>query len=160
MPETIITLLVFAIMGVGVAGAVLPGLPGLPIIFLAALGHKLLLPEVTSWGLIVGLGLVAVAGFGLDFLAGWAGAKMFGGSKWGVIGAVAGLILGLPFSLPGMIFGPIVGAVLAEVFVAKRPWKEASKSGLGAGVGFAVSTVVHLALALLMIGAFTIDLFV
>lgn len=160
MPEGVITLLAFLVMALGLAGAVLPGLPGLPLIFLAALGHKLLLPDILSWWLVLWLGGIAVAGVGVDFLAGWAGARMFGATKWGIYGALLGLLLGIPFSIPGMILGPVAGAVVAEMAVAKRTWKQASKSGIGAGVGFALSTAIHLAMGLLMIGSFAVALFV
>lgn len=160
MPEGVITLAAFLVMAAGLAGSVLPGLPGLPVIFLAALGHKLLLPGIISWWLILWLGVIALAGVAVDFLAGWAGARMFGATKWGIYGAILGLLLGIPFSIPGMILGPVVGAVVAEVVVAKRTWKQASKSGVGAGVGFALSTVIHLIMGLVMVGSFAVALFV
>jgi uncharacterized protein YqgC (DUF456 family) len=84
-------------------------------------------------------------------VAGAVGAKAFGSSWWGLLGAFLGMIVGFFMGLPGLIFGPIVGAIILEYF--KEPdFKRAGKVGLGTLVGFILGTAVKYALAFLLIG--------
>jgi len=93
---------------------------------------------------------------GVDFLATYWGAKRFGASRWGVIGAFVGLLLGifgllpaLPFGGPllGAIIGPLVGAIVGE-FLYRKDFKVALKAGLGIFVGNVVGQLVQLVLAI------------
>jgi len=152
------TLTVVALV-VGLAGVVLPFLPGLGLIWAAAIIHKLILPEVLSWWTVALMGLAVLAGVVLEWAAGAAGVKWFGGTKWGMGGAVLGGLVGIFFGLPGLIVGPLVGAILAEKIFAKRSLQQSSKAGVGVAAGMVVSTAAKLGLALAMIAAFFIDAF-
>ncbi len=142
------------LMLTGLAGTLLPLLPGTLLILVAAILHKLLLPAALSWtivGLLAALWLVSVA---LDVLGTVATTRWFGGSKWGMAGAGGGALVGMFISLPALILGSVLGAVAAEKFGAKRDNDAALRAGVGAGLGFVVSTVARLACALAMIGVF------
>lgn len=151
--------LTLVIMMVGVAGAALPGLPGTPLIFLAALGHKLWFgSSAPHWIVIIGLGLLAVLSMLLDFLATTYGAKRLGATWRGMVGAGLGAVVGL-FILPpfGLILLPLVGAALAEM-IAGRKWKEAGKAGLGAAIGMVAGTIGKIGCSLAMIGLWVFTL--
>lgn len=131
----------------GVAGAVLPGLPGAPLILVAAVAHRLLLPGyVSAWSIVV-LAVLSVLTVVADWALGAAGARAFGGSKWSFIGAPVGALLGLPFGLVGILVGAVLGAAALEALVAGRSAPEALKAGLGAGLGVIAGTAGRLALA-------------
>jgi uncharacterized protein YqgC (DUF456 family) len=144
---------------VGLAGVVLPFLPGLGLIWVAAIFHKLFLPGVLSWWTIALMGLAVLLGAVLEWAAGAAGVKWFGGTKWGMGGAVVGGLIGIFFGLPGLIIGPLAGAILAEKLFAKRTLKDSSKAGVGVAAGMAVSTLAKIGLAVAMVFAFFIDAF-
>ena len=101
---------------VGIAGTVLPGLPG-AILVLAGLALAAWIDGFAR----VGLGTLAVlaaltaATYALDLVATAVGARRFGTSWWGVLGAVAGAMVGLFFGLPGLVLGPFLGAFAAEL---------------------------------------------
>jgi uncharacterized protein len=147
---TLTTLLILA----GLVGSVVPMLPGTTLIFAGALLHKLLLPASVSTAAIVWIGVFWVLSVLADFACTLLGARLFGGSKWGMTGAGGGALVGMFFSLPALLLGTILGAVAAEKLVGKRTDKDALKSGLGAALGFLVSTVVRAAFAVAMVALF------
>lgn len=155
--EVLVWTLTVAALVVGLAGVVLPFLPGQGLIWAAAIAHKLFLPNVLSWWTIALMGLAVLVGAVLEWAAGAAGVKWFGGTKWGMGGALVGGLVGIFFGLPGLIIGPLAGAILAEKWFAKRDLKSSSKAGLGVAAGMAVSTVAKIGLALGMILAFFVD---
>jgi len=137
---------------VGLVGLVVPVLPGAPLMFLGVLAVAWAdgFTRIGPAGLVV-TGVLATLIFIADYLAGAVGAKAFGSSWWGLLGAFLGLIAGWPLGLPGLILGPIVGAVILEYF--KEPdFKRAGKIGLGTLIGFILGTAVKYALAFLLIG--------
>src|SRR5437899_539734 len=97
----LITIVLFA---VGLIGAVVPLLPGTTIILAAAIIHRLMLgPEKSvGWRVLVVLGLLTVVTYLLDFLGGYFGAKYFGATKWGMLGAMLGALVGIFFGLVGL----------------------------------------------------------
>lgn len=134
----------------GVAGSVLPGLPGAPLIFAAAVLVRLLVPGYVSvWSLVL-LALLSA----LTLLADWAlsalGARAFGGTKWSLIGAPLGALVGVFFGVFGILAGAVLGAAAFEAAFAGRTAPDALKAGLGAGLGVVAGTFGRLAIALAM----------
>jgi uncharacterized protein YqgC (DUF456 family) len=151
------TLLVVLLLG-GLAGVLLPFLPGALIIFLGALLHKILTPEWLSWTAVIILGVLVLVERLLDFLGTMVGAKWLGATRWGIFGAVVGGIVGIFFGLPGLILGPVFGALVGEIVFARRNLALSAKAGFGAAAGFGISTVARIALALFMILIVVVDL--
>jgi uncharacterized protein YqgC (DUF456 family) len=152
----VLTLLV---MLVGLIGSVLPGLPGTPVIFAAAIAHRLYFGDRgAAWWALLALGFMTSFSLLLDFLATTLGAKKLGATWLGMGGAVLGATLGI-FVFPpwGLLLGPLVGAALAEM-LGGREWREASKAGLGAAAGVLAGTLGKLACSLAMIGLFVLHI--
>jgi uncharacterized protein len=100
-----------------------------------------------------------VAGFWLlsvivDFAGVILGTRLFGGGKWGMVGAGGGAVIGMFFSLPMLILGTVLGAVAAEKFIAEKSHRASLLAGAGAAVGFLISTVGRFLCAVAMIGIF------
>lgn len=152
---TILTLFCIA----GLIGVFLPVFPGILLIVLGALLHKLLLPQFLSWWTVGAVGLGFVLAYAIDFLGSAVGAKWGGASRYGMVGLAIGGAIGLFFGLPGLILGPLVGVFLGEVFVASRSVKEGTRAGVGATLGLAASTVLKFVLGLLLVIGISIDLF-
>lgn len=160
MTEFLFGALALAMIAVGLAGAVMPALPGLPLVFgglwtLAWIDHY---QRVGAFMLGL-LAVMLVLGMALDFIAGSLGAKKVGASPQAVAGATLGAFVGMFFGLPGLVLGPFVGAVLGEV-KARRSVGQAALSGIGAWVGLMLGIVAKLAISIMMIGVFAFDYFV
>src|SRR5438270_3375767 len=123
------TVVLFA---VGLIGTVLPVFPGTIIILAGALVHRLMIgPEKSvGWRTIAILVLLTLATYVLDFLSGYFGARFFGATKWGMVGAVLGALVGTVFGIVGFFVGPVIGAVAGEFLAGKR-MIDAGRAGWG-----------------------------
>ena len=144
----------------GLAGSILPALPGVPLVFggllLAAWADDF--PRV-SWVVLVILGLMTVLSFAIDFAATAMGAKRVGASKLAIVGALIGTLGGLVLGLPGLIFGPFVGAVTGEM-LTHGEMQRATRAGFATWVGLIFGTLTKLALVFTMLGIFAFAWFV
>jgi len=144
----------------GIAGLVLPALPGTPLLFagllLAAWAEDF---AYVGWRWLAVLGALAGLGYAVDFAAGAFGARRFGASRAGTTGALIGGLIGLFFGLPGVLLGPFLGAVAGEL-LARRGTQAAGRAGFGAALGLALGAAAKLAVAFTMIGIFLLVRFV
>ena len=148
------TIVLFA---VGLIGTVLPILPGTTIILAAAIIHRLMLGAEKSigWRVIALLVLLTLATYALDFLSGYFGARLFGATKWGTLGAIIGMLIGLFFGLIGLFVGPVVGAITGE-FIAGKKMIDAGRAGWGSLLGNLGGMAAKLLIALVMIAVFLV----
>jgi uncharacterized protein YqgC (DUF456 family) len=138
----------------GLAGMILPVLPGPPLLFAGLLCAAWAEDFVyVGWRTLTLLGGMTVLALIADFVAGAFGARHFGASNRAMIGAAIGALIGLFFGLPGLLLGPFIGAMAGE-FTARTDLRNASRAGIGAVIGLAVGTAVKMALAFAMIGLF------
>ena len=153
---TAVLALAWILVLIGLAGSVLPVIPGAPLLFggllLAAWADDFV--YVGPWWLAA-MGVMAALTFGVDLLAGVFGAKRFGASRRAILGAGLGAVVGIFFGLPGILLGPFVGAVAGELS-AQKSLGEAGRAGLGATLGLALGAAAKLALGCSMIGIFLI----
>ena len=144
---------------VGLAGILLPALPGTILIF----AGLLLAASADGFthvgaGTLVLLGVIAAASYGVDFVAAALGVKRLGASSRAMAGAAIGTLLGLFLGLPGLIVGPFAGAVVGELTV-HRDLARAGRAGMAAWIGFAIGTAVKVALAFSMVAIFLAAMF-
>lgn len=146
---------------VGIIGCVLPVLPGHLLIIAGAVVFRLGLGEDAGlrwWSFLILVALMAVSQ-AFEIISGAAGAKWFGGSKWGATGALIGGIVGLFFLPFGLLVGPLMGAVIGEMAVAKKETKPAVMSGVGSMVGTVVGMGFKLAVGGMMVIWLLLDVF-
>lgn len=154
-PVTVLLVaLAVGLVVLGLAGAVLPVLPGPPMVFLGLwLGAWIGGYERVGGVLVLGLAGVMIAAVLLDFVAGALGARRAGASPLALVGATLGAVVGIFFGLPGVIFGPFVGAVAGEL-VARRELTGVADVGVATWVGLVLGAVAKVGLSLFMIGLF------
>lgn len=145
------------VMLVGVAGTLIPALPGIPLIWLAMLGYAWVegFQEITWTFLLIALAVVALSQVA-EYYSRALGAKKFGASRAGTWGAVLGSLAGLFFMPIGLLVGPFVGALLGELISGRRT-DEAIKAGIGGVIGVLGSVVVNFILALGLVTAFVLS---
>ena len=152
-------LVTLSLMLVGLAGCVIPVIPGHLLIMMGAVAHRLMLDERSGveWWTFVVLGCLLAGSQIFEFVSGAAGSKWFGGTKWGALGAFIGGIVGMFFMPFGLILGPLLGAYASELLFAKQESKPAMVSGVGSAVGTLVSIVVKIAVGVVMVLWFVVD---
>ena len=167
-----VTLLV---MLLGLLGSVLPGLPGVPLIFAAVFVYAYVTGfEVVGAFVLVLLGLFALLAFVADLLFTAYGARRFGASNWGTIGGAIGGLFGI---LVGSVAGVFAGEHLRRrertssageegarprmksVRSRREDWQRVSRAAGGVLVGYLFSTVAQGILGLLSVIVFVVALF-
>ena len=142
----------------GLAGAVLPALPGTPLMFvgmlLVAWGEGF---ARVGWGMLALLGALAALSLVLDFVANLLGAKRAGASRLALVGAALGTLIGLFFGFVGILFGPFIGAFAGE-FIHSRHGGLATRVGVGTWVGILLGLIARVSIAFLMLGIFVLAL--
>ncbi|MBT8327382.1 MAG: DUF456 domain-containing protein [Bacteroidia bacterium] len=146
---------------VGLAGSILPGLPGPPISY-AALLLLFFIPEYQAelannsyvWLIVLGVitGLITLVDYYMPI---W-GTKKFGGTPAGSRGSTIGLIVGafLTFFTAGigaiaLLLGPAVGAYLGEKYEGKDN-KTAIQSAKGSFLGFIAGTFMKVVVIIII----------
>ena len=138
-----ILLIVFAflLLMAGIAGSVLPVLPGPPMSYagmlLLHLTDKI---HFTTYQLVVWLIVVVVLQV-VDYITPLLGSKYSGGTSFGNRGCMAGTLLGLFFMPWGVIVGPFIGAVVGEM-MGGQDLSHAVRSGIGTLLGFLFGTLL------------------
>ena len=158
--EVLWMVLAAVLVCIGIAGSVLPALPGVPLVFagllLAAWAGDF---QQVTWITLVVLGLLTVISFVIDLVATAAGAKRVGATRLAIAGAALGTLGGLFLGLPGLVLGPFVGAVAGEL-MSHGQVQQATRAGLATWVGLIFGTLAKLALVFTMLGLFAFAYFV
>ena len=141
-------------LAVGLVGAIVPALPGIPLIFggiwvLAGVDHY---RHVGPWWL-AGIALIGIVGLATDLLAGAFGAKRVGASPRAVWGALLGTVIGVFFGIPGLLLGPFAGAVLGEMAAGNSVLRSAHV-GVGTWIGLLFGTLIKLVSSIMMMALF------
>ena len=144
---------------VGIAGIILPALPGVPLVFvgllLAAWGDGF---NRVGWLPLVVLGVLTVISVIVDVISTIAGAKKVGASKLALIGSAIGTVAGLFFMPIGLFVGPFIGALAGE-YMHGRQLGQATKVGFGTWLGIVLGVALKLGLAITMVGVFALAWF-
>jgi uncharacterized protein YqgC (DUF456 family) len=152
----LLMVIAFVLVVTGVAGMVLPAMPGPPLVLaglcVAAWAEDF---AYVGWGTISVLALLTLLAYAADFVAGALGAKKFGAGRRAVVGAALGALFGLFFGIPGIIIGPFLGAVLGEL-TDRKDLQAASRAGIGAWIGLVLGAAAKMAIVFTMIGIFLV----
>lgn len=144
------------LVAVGIAGTILPALPGLPLVFAGMLlGAWAGGFEHVGVPMLVLLGVLTALSLVVDFWATALGAKRVGASGKAVAGAVIGTFVGIFFGPLGLLAGPFAGALAGELLHG-RDLGQATRVGFGTWLGVVFGTVLKLALAFTMLGLFVL----
>ena len=139
---------------VGLAGTLLPALPGVPLVFFGLLAAAWIGNfQRIGWPTLTLLAVLTALAIGVDLLASFLGARRVGASRLALLGAAIGGVIGLFSGLVGIFIFPFVGAVIGEL-IARKEMGQAAKVGVATWLGLVFGVLAKLALALTMIGVF------
>lgn len=156
------TLIIIAVVLaiVGFLGAIIPGIPGTLLSFIALL-LLFFIPEMkytTVFILVMGFFCAVITV--LDYVIPIYGTKKLGGTKMGVRGSTIGLIVSIlvlpllgvvigPFGIGGIILGPFVGAYIGEIMAGNS--ENAFRSAIGSFLGFLAGTFIKIIYGIVVI---------
>lgn len=158
MTGALLWLLAVALIAAGLAGTVLPALPGTALV-LAGIVLGAWIDDFTrvgAWTLAL-VALLAVVAWVLDYVAGLLGAQRAGASRQALWGAAIGTVAGLFAGIVGVLFLPLVGAAIGE-YLARRDHRHAARVGLSTWLGLMAGLLAKVVLAFTMVGVFVVAL--
>lgn len=149
-----------ALIAIGVAGTILPAIPGAILVFggiaLAAWIDDF--ARIPAWLLLL-FGVLTAMAWMVDYVAAAVGAKRAGASRQAIIGAAVGTFAGIFTGLWGLLFMPLAGAALGE-YLAQRDLRLAGKVGIATWIGLLLGTAAKVAIVFAMVGIFVFALLV
>jgi uncharacterized protein YqgC (DUF456 family) len=156
--NTLLWILVLVLIVAGLAGTILPALPGIVLVFAGVLLGAWIddFTRISVWTVVV-CGLLTVAAWALDYLAALLGARRAGASGLALIGAAIGTVLGIFGGLIGLLFLPLAGAAIGQ-YLTERNAQRAATVGLATWIGLLVGTIGKVVIACFMVGLFALAL--
>ncbi len=157
---TVLVILGLIISLAGLAGCIIPFIPGPPLSYLALI----LLSLVKDWQpysarFLIIWAIITIFVSVFDNIAPVLGAKKYGASKTGVWLSVAGMLIGLFFFPPwGIIIGTFLGAFTGELISGKEKG-HAFKAGWGVFVGTITGVGLKLAASAVMLFYYILKMF-
>ena len=147
----------------GIAGTVLPVIPGTPLVFGILLLAKISGYSQIGWWLVAIFGILTGIGMLFDYLIPAAVAKKLGGSRYGLLGLTIGFLVGIifsPFGYFSLIVAPFFGALIGELIYDRKNRNRAVRAAAGSLIGYFLTLVYGLLVSFAMFGAFLlIDVF-
>lgn len=147
-----------ALIVIGLAGAVLPALPGTAFV-LAGIVLGAWIEGFTRVGVGTLAFIAALGAFSsvLDYAAGMLGARRVGASRLALVGAAVGTVVGVFLGFVGVLFMPLVGAAIGE-YVARRDERRALEVGAATGLALVAAMLAKVVIAFVMVGIFLVAL--
>jgi uncharacterized protein YqgC (DUF456 family) len=160
MADTLWWVLSSALILLGLAGTVLPALPG-TVLVLAGIVLGAWIDNFTrvGWLAVSVAAVLAVLAWLMDYVAALLGAKRAGASRQAIIGAALGTVAGIFMGLVGVLFMPLAGAAIGE-FVAQKDHGRAVKVGVATWLGLMAGMLAKVVLAFTMVGIYVVALLV
>lgn len=160
MNPTLLWILSAGLVLVGLAGIVLPALPGTILVF-AGLALGAWIDDFTrvGWFALGAIAVLAVLAWLMDYISAMLGARRAGASRQAVIGAAIGTVAGIFLGIVGVLFMPLVGAAAGE-YMARRNHQQAVRVGISTWIGLMAGMLAKFVLAFMMIGIFVVALLV
>jgi uncharacterized protein YqgC (DUF456 family) len=152
--DTALWVLAVLLMVIGVAGTILPALPGIPLLFAGIVLAAWIddFQRIGGWTIGV-IAVLAAIGMAVDYVAAGAAAKRAGASRQGIIGAAIGTVAGIFTGLWGLIFMPLVGAAIGE-FIAQKDALRAGRIGVATWIGLLIGTAAKIAIVFTIVAVF------
>ena len=138
--ETLIVILAVLAGVIGIAGSILPALPGTSFSWIGLFLLYMWGPEAVPVKVLIIWGIVVIAVSVVDYVVPMFFTKATGGSKYAERGAMIGLVAGIVLTPVGMILGSFLGAFFAELYGGGKDRRAALKAALGSFVGFIAGT--------------------
>ena len=160
MEITLLWILCAALIVAGLAGTVLPVLPGTVLVWAGiVLGAWIVDFQRVGTTTLVVVTVLAALAWVLDYVAGLLGARRAGASRQALVGAAIGTVAGLFMGVVGVLFMPLVGAALGE-YLAQKDQTRAVRVGVATWLGIMLGLLAKVVLAFVMVGLFVAALLI
>ena len=141
---TVIFIIAFVLLILGLLGSIIPGLPGPPLSFIGILLIHFFTGTQFSTSFLLTWAVIVVLVFLLDYSMQVWGVKKFGGGRKAILGTFLGLFMGLLFPPVGLLIGPFIGAFIGALLEVQGDNTRALNVAIGSFIGFVTGTILKL----------------
>ncbi|MFL2563822.1 MAG: DUF456 domain-containing protein [Flavobacteriales bacterium] len=141
---TVIFIIAFVLLILGLLGSIIPGLPGPPLSFIGILLIHFFTGTQFSTSFLLTWAVIVVLVFLLDYFMQVWGVKKFGGGRKAILGTFLGLFMGLLFPPVGLLIGPFIGAFIGALLEVQGDNTRALNVAIGSFIGFVTGTILKL----------------
>ena len=141
---TVIFIIAFVLLILGLLGSIIPGLPGPPLSFIGMFLIHFFTGTQFSTSFLLTWAVIVVLVFLLDYFMQVWGVKKFGGGRKAILGTFLGLFMGLLFPPVGLLIGPFIGAFIGALLEVQGDNTRALKVAIGSFIGFVTGTILKL----------------
>ena len=141
---TVIFIIAFVLLILGLLGSIIPGLPGPPLSFIGILLIHFFTGTQFSTSFLLTWAVIVVLVFLLDYFMQVWGVKKFGGGRKATIGTFLGLFAGFIFPPIGLLIGPFIGAFIGALLEVQGDNTRALNVAIGSFIGFVTGTILKL----------------
>ena len=140
---TVILIIAFVLLILGLLGSIIPGLTGPPLSFIGILLIHFFTGTQFSTSFLLSWAVIVILVFLLDYFMQVWGVKKFGGGRKAILGTFLGLFMGLLFPPVGLLIGPFIGAFIGALLEVQDDTR-ALKVAIGSFIGFVTGTILKL----------------
>tara|TARA_Y100001954_G_scaffold110335_1_gene119708 strand:- start:752 stop:1231 length:480 start_codon:yes stop_codon:yes gene_type:complete len=144
---TVIFIIAFVLLFLGLLGSMIPGLPGPPLSYIGILLIHFFAGTQFSTSFLLTWAVIVILVFLLDYFMQVWGVKKFGGGRKAIIGTFLGLFMGLFFPPIGLLLGPFFGAFIGALLEVRGDNNRALKVAVGSFIGFVTGTILKLVIS-------------
>ena len=144
---TVIFIIAFVLLILGLLGSIIPGLPGPPLSFIGILLIHFFTGTQFSTSFLLSWAVIVILVFLLDYFMQVWSVKKFGGGRKAILGTFLGLFMGLLFLPVGLLIGPFCGAFIGALLEVRGDNNRALKVAIGSFVGFVTGTILKLVIS-------------
>ena len=144
---TVIFIIAFVLLFLGLLGSMIPGLPGPPFSYVGILLIHFFTGSQFSTSFLLTWAVIVILVFLLDYFMQVWGVKKFGGGRKAILGTFLGLFLGLLFPPVGIFIGPFCGAFIGAFLEVRGDNNRAFKIAIGSFIGFVTGTILKLVIS-------------
>ena len=141
---TVIFIIAFVLLILGLLGSIIPGLPGPPLSFIGILLIHFFTGTQFSTSFLLTWAVIVILVFLLDYFMQVWGVKKFGGGRKAILGTFLGLFMGLLFPPVGLLIGPFIGAFIGALLEVQGDNTRALNVAIGSFIGFVTGTILKL----------------
>jgi len=144
---TVIFIIAFILLFLGLLGSMVPGLPGPPLSYIGILLIHFFTGTQFSTSFLLIWAVIVILVFLFDYFIQVWGVKKFGGERKAIKGTFLGLFMGLLFPPIGLLIGPFCGAFIGALLEVRGDNNRALKVAIGSFIGFVTGTILKLVIS-------------
>lgn len=156
MTLALIWFITLILLGTGLLGTIIPGLPGVGLVFAGVLVYALAtsFAQISVMTVVI-FGMLAALALAASYAGSVVGSRLGGGKRFAVVGTLLGALIGVTAGPLGLLAGAFLGALMGALIEGKRGDQAVTVAAYSI-IGVLGGTIIQFLLGVVMIIAFLV----